>query len=68
MNTILKRRVVTPESKRRGTRLPVGTEIVEYRNRTEFLYPSGKRFVKFKTDREMESYINSWPVHLDETE
>lgn len=68
MNTIINRRIVTPESKRRGTRLPLGTEVLEYRNRYVYLYPSGKRFVKFKTAKEIDTYINSWPLHLDETE
>lgn len=66
MNQPISKKVVTPEAKRRGIRYPLGTKIVEYRNRTVFLYPSGKRFVKFKTDQQMAAYINSWPIELDE--
>ena len=52
----IRERIITQTDKKNGSRLPVGTKIVEYRKSIVYLYPSGKSFTKMKSLDEMRMY------------
>ena len=47
---------ITLKDKAHGSRLPVGTKVIEYRMKVVYVYPSGKKFVRMKTYEEMRLY------------
>ena len=41
-------------------KIPIGTKIVEYRDKTVYYYPSGKKFVKHKSKSQVYGKAYDW--------
>ena len=52
----LHEKVVNAFDRQCGSRLPIGTKIVEYRTKVVYVYPSGKTFTRMKTLEERRMY------------
>ena len=44
----------------KAPKIPIGTRIVEYRDKTVYYYPSGKKFVKRKSKSQIYGKAYDW--------